>query len=40
MNRIFVEKKAGHNAEARHLLHDLHESLVLPGLKATRIVQR
>ncbi|MBK1818160.1 phosphoribosylformylglycinamidine synthase [Luteolibacter yonseiensis] len=40
MNRIFVEKKAGHNAEASHLLHDLHESLVLPGLKAVRIVQR
>ncbi len=40
MNRIFVEKKAGHNAEARHLLHDLHESLLLPGLKAVRIVQR
>ena len=27
MNRIFVEKKAAHNAEARHLLHDLRESL-------------
>ncbi len=40
MNRIFVEKKAGHNAEALHLLHDLHESLVLPGLKTLRIVQR
>ncbi|MEO7101070.1 MAG: phosphoribosylformylglycinamidine synthase [Luteolibacter sp.] len=40
MNRIFVEKKAGHNAEARHLLHDLHESLGLPGLSQVRIVQR
>ena len=40
MNRIFVEKKAGHNAEARHLLHDLHESLGLPGLTQARIVQR
>ena len=40
MNRIFVEKKAGHNAEALHLLHDLQESLVLPGLKTLRIVQR
>jgi phosphoribosylformylglycinamidine synthase len=40
MNRIFVEKKTGHQAEARHLLHDLHESLVLPGLKGLRIVQR
>jgi phosphoribosylformylglycinamidine synthase len=40
MNRIFVEKKAEHNAEARHLLHDLHESLVLLGLSGLRIVQR
>ncbi len=40
MNRIFVEKQAAHTAEARHLLHDLHESLVLPGLKDVRIVQR
>lgn len=40
MNRIFVEKKAAHNAEARHLLHDLHESLGLPGLKNVRLVQR
>jgi phosphoribosylformylglycinamidine synthase len=40
MNRIFVEKKAAHNAEARHLLHDLRESLNLPGLKNVRVVQR
>ena len=40
MNRIFVEKKPGHTAEARHLLQDLHESLVLPGLTGVRIVQR
>ncbi len=40
MNRIFVEKKAGHNAAARHLLHDLHESLGLPGLTGVRMVQR
>ncbi len=40
MNRIFVEKKAAHTAEARHLFHDLHESLVLPGLHGVRIVQR
>jgi phosphoribosylformylglycinamidine synthase len=40
MNRIFVEKKTEHTAEARHLLHDLHESLVLPGLNGVRIVQR
>ena len=40
MNRIFVEKKTGHDAEARHLAHDLHESLDLPGLTSVRIVQR
>ena len=40
MNRIFVEKKAAHNAEARHLLHDLRESLGLPGLRGVRVVQR
>ena len=40
MNRIFVEKKAGHQAEASHLLHELHESLLLPGLTSVRIVQR
>lgn len=40
MNRIFVEKKAAHNAEARHLLHDLRESLGLPGLRKVRVVQR
>ena len=40
MNRIFVEKKTGHHAEARHLLHGLQESLLLPGLKGVRIAQR
>jgi len=40
MNRIFVEKKPAHAAEARHLLHDLHESLGLPGLHHLRVVQR
>ena len=40
MNRIFVEKKPAHNAGARHLLHDLRESLGLPGLKNVRLVQR
>jgi len=40
MNRIFVEKKAAHNAEARHLLHDLRESLGLPGLQHVRVIQR
>ncbi len=40
MKRIFVEKKAAHGAEARHLLHDLRESLGLTGLKNLRLVQR
>ena len=40
MNRIFVEKKAAHRAEARHLLHDLRESLGLPGLQNVRVIQR
>ena len=40
MNRIFVEKKPGHDAEARHLLHDLHQSLGLPGLHRVRVLQR
>jgi len=40
MNRIFVEKKAAHNAEARHLLHDLRESLGLPHVNDVRIIQR
>ena len=40
MNRIFVEKKAGHTAEANHLLQDLHESLALPDLEGLRLVQR
>jgi phosphoribosylformylglycinamidine synthase len=40
MNRIFVEKKPEFNGEARHLLHDLRESLGLPGLLGVRITQR
>ena len=40
MNRIFVEKKTDHHAEASSLLRDLKESLVLPNLKHLRIVQR
>ena len=40
MNRIFVEKKPEFNAEARHLLHDLRESLDLGSLAGVRIVQR
>ncbi|MFZ9937252.1 MAG: phosphoribosylformylglycinamidine synthase [Luteolibacter sp.] len=40
MKRIFVEKKAAHGAGARHLLHDLRESLGLIGLENLRLVQR
>ena len=40
MNRIFVEKLPAHQAEARHLLHELHESLAVSGLVGLRIVQR
>ncbi len=40
MNRIFVEKKPEFNAEARHLLHDLRESLDLKSLAGVRIIQR
>jgi len=40
MNRIFVEKLPAFNAEARHLLHDLRESLDLPALEGVRIIQR
>ncbi|WP_367874610.1 phosphoribosylformylglycinamidine synthase [Luteolibacter sp. Populi] len=40
MNRIFVEKKPEFNAEARHLLHDLKESLGLAALEGVRIIQR
>ncbi len=40
MNRIFVEKKPTHNAEADHLLHDLRTSLGLPGLLRVRLAQR
>jgi phosphoribosylformylglycinamidine synthase len=40
MKRIFVEKKAAHRSEARHLLHDLRESLGLTGLENLRLVQR
>ncbi|OYV06883.1 MAG: phosphoribosylformylglycinamidine synthase, partial [Verrucomicrobiales bacterium VVV1] len=40
MNRIFVEKKAGFASEARHLLHDLKESLGLECLADLRILQR
>jgi phosphoribosylformylglycinamidine synthase len=40
MNRIFVEKQPAFNAAAHHLLHELRQSLNLPGLTSVRIVQR
>ncbi|MBK1881665.1 phosphoribosylformylglycinamidine synthase [Luteolibacter pohnpeiensis] len=40
MNRIFVEKKPAHRNEARHLLHDLQESLAMPDLTGLRVIQR
>jgi phosphoribosylformylglycinamidine synthase len=40
MHRIFVEKLPGFDAEARHLFHDLHESLRLDGLRGVRVVNR
>jgi len=40
MHRIFVEKKPAFAAEARHLLHDLRESLALPQLEHVRLIQR
>ncbi len=40
MHRIFVEKKSGFDAEARHLFHDLRDSLALDGLTGVRLVNR
>jgi len=40
MHHLFVEKKPAHRHDARHLLHDLRESLELNGLKSVRILQR
>jgi phosphoribosylformylglycinamidine synthase len=40
MNRLFVEKQPAFTAEARHLLHDLRQSLSLPALTSVRVVQR
>jgi phosphoribosylformylglycinamidine synthase len=40
MNRIFVQKKTGHDHEARKLFHDLTTALSLPQLDAVRIAQR
>jgi phosphoribosylformylglycinamidine synthase len=40
MHHLFVEKKSAHRHDARHLLHDLRESLDLPALQGVRILQR
>ena len=40
MNRVFVEKKCEFNAEARHLLGELRDSLGLAGLQSLRVLQR
>ena len=40
MNRVFVEKQAEFNSQARELLHDLRENLNLQTLEAVRVVQR
>lgn len=40
MNRVFVEKQAEFNSQARELLHDLRENLNLSSLKGVRVVQR
>ena len=40
MNRVFVEKQAEFNSQARELLHDLRENLNLQNLDAVRVVQR
>lgn len=40
MHRLFVEKTPAFSNEARHLLHELQESLELPLLEGLRLVQR
>lgn len=40
MHRTFVEKKPGHDAEARCLLDELHSSLGIAELEGVRILQR
>ena len=40
MHRIFVEKLPDFQTEARHLLHDLRESLDLPAISSLRVLQR
>ncbi len=40
MHRLFVEKTPAFSNEARHLLHELRESLEVPHLQGLRLVQR
>ena len=40
IRRIYVEKKAGFDVEASHMLADLRESLGVDGLTRVRIFQR
>lgn len=40
MNRLFVEKRAEFNSEAKHLYHDIRTSLGILSLDALRVVQR
>lgn len=40
MNRVFVEKQAEFNTQARELLHDLRDNLNIQHLKNIRVIQR
>ncbi|TAG07120.1 MAG: phosphoribosylformylglycinamidine synthase [Verrucomicrobia bacterium] len=40
MNRIFVEKRSPHDAEANYLLNELREAFELRGLGGVRVLQR
>ncbi|MBB5349835.1 phosphoribosylformylglycinamidine synthase [Haloferula luteola] len=40
MHRLFVERTPAFSNEARHLLHELQESLDVPHLETLRLVQR
>ena len=40
IKRLYVEKKAGCDVEAQHILEDLRENLAISGLVSLRILQR
>ena len=40
MNRVFVEKQAEFNTQARELLHDLRDNLNIQHLENIRVIQR